>query len=179
MHTCILRCVLLLPALNQDLFGPANCELFEEFKILMATRANYTANASVRYAAYALFFFRFLQLKSFSYPLVLLSSTPFLSTLRASLLLFILLSSLFFLISSLLRASPLLSPPLILPPAVTLPLTLPLSYHITYPRTCGMLPPYQKLISPSAENVPHLTGPYLRVIQSPFVVKGMKLKPLY
>ena len=33
-------------ALVQDLFGPANSELFDEFKVLMAVRANYTANAS-------------------------------------------------------------------------------------------------------------------------------------
>ena len=48
---------------DQDLFGPANCELFEEFKILMATRANYTANASVRYTtplfSYISIFFSF------------------------------------------------------------------------------------------------------------------------
>ena len=30
----------------QDLFGPANSELYDEFKVLMAVRANYTANAS-------------------------------------------------------------------------------------------------------------------------------------
>ena len=35
-----------LLALVQDLFGPANSELYDEFKVLMAVRANYTANAS-------------------------------------------------------------------------------------------------------------------------------------
>ncbi len=33
-------------ALVQDLFGPANHEMFDEFKLLMATRANYEANPS-------------------------------------------------------------------------------------------------------------------------------------
>jgi len=33
-------------ALVQDLFGAAHQELFEEFKLLMATRANYDAQPS-------------------------------------------------------------------------------------------------------------------------------------
>ena len=32
--------------LVQDLFGPANHDMFEEFKLLMATRANYEAHPS-------------------------------------------------------------------------------------------------------------------------------------
>ena len=150
----------------------------------MATRANYTANASVRHATSVTFFFCLLQLKPF-FSLVLpssfslLLSSPlysscflppfsFSSHLISSTLLFMFLSS------------PL--PTSTHPP--TSPYSSPYSFpypfpHITYPRTCCMLPPYQKSISPSAENVPRLTGPYLRVTQNPFVVKEMKLKLLY
>ena len=149
--------------------------------MLMATRANYTANASVRHATSVTFFFCLLQLKPFFSPRppFLFFSTPLLSTLRVSFLPFLshLISStlLFMFLSSPLPTST--HPP-------TSPYSSPYSFpypfpHITYPRTCGMLPPYQKSISPSAENVPRLTGPYLRVTQNPFVVKEMKLKLLY
>jgi paired amphipathic helix protein Sin3a len=33
-------------ALVQDLFGPANAELFDEFKLLLATRSDYEAHAA-------------------------------------------------------------------------------------------------------------------------------------
>ena len=122
---------------DQDLFGPANCELFEEFKILMATRANYTANASVRYATLlfcnAVFLVFFDQCCTFFLMLTSVRTHSFRSSLSHSLSFFLFYSSSFYHLSLSFTRTVLFDPPSSHLPSSPPPTLPPPSHTHTHP----------------------------------------------